>query len=313
LRDGAGLRRGSSKLMSWRQLSLTCPAAQLAEVEALMMELGALSISLRDAGDEPIYEPLPGDTPVWPESVVSATFAEDSDPEQLAQLLLARLPAALSKTVTHGSFKDRDWQHSYRQHFKPLQCAANLWIVPSWSEPPDPRATIVRLDPGLAFGTGSHPTTALCLAWLAQQELTNLNLIDYGCGSGILAIAAIKLGAGRVLAVDIDEQALTACRSNMAVNAVTPERIQVGQPEMIGETTTDLLMANILAGPLIELAARFAELVIPGGKIVLSGILTSQLDDIQSTYDNFFELDPCRQQGEWACISGRRRFQVTDV
>ena len=299
--------------MSWRQLSLNCPAALLAEVEELMMELGALSISLSDAGDEPIYEPLPGDTPVWRESVVSATFAEDCDPEQLAQLLLARLPAALSQTVIHGSFKDRDWQQSYRQHFKPLQCAANLWIVPSWSEPPDPLATIVRLDPGLAFGTGSHPTTSLCLAWLAQQELTNMNLIDYGCGSGILAIAAIKLGADRVLAVDIDEQAITACKSNMEMNSVTREQILVGQPVMIGETTTDLLMANILAGPLVELAPRFAELVTPGGKIVLSGILTSQLIDIQSAYDNYFELDPTRHRDEWACISGRRRFQVTDV
>ena len=299
--------------MSWRQLSLTCPAAALAEIEELMMELGALSISPSDAGDEPIYEPLPGDTPVWRESVVSATFAEDCDPEQLAQLLLARLPAALSQTVIQGSFKDRDWQQSYRQHFKPLQCAANLWIVPSWSEPPDPLATIVRLDPGLAFGTGSHPTTSLCLAWLAQQELTNMNLIDYGCGSGILAIAAIKLGADRVLAVDIDEQAITACKSNMEMNAVTREQILVGQPGMIGETTTDLLMANILAGPLVELAPRFAELVSPGGKIVLSGILTSQLIDIQSAYDNYFELDPTRHRDEWACISGQRRFQVTDV
>jgi ribosomal protein L11 methyltransferase len=274
------------------------------------MELGALSISLSDAGDDPIYEPLPGDAPIWRESIVSATFAEDSDPEQQAQLLLARLPAALSQTVIHGSFKDRDWQQSYRQHFKPLQCAENLWIVPSWSDPPDPQSTIVRLDPGLAFGTGSHPTTALYLAWLAQQELTSLNLIDYGCGSGILAIAAIKLGAGRVLAVDIDEQAITACKSNMEVNSVTPEQISVGQPGMIKETKTDLLMANILAGPLVDLAARFAELVVPGGKIVLSGILTSQLHDIQSAYDSFFELDPMQQRDEWACISGQRRFQV---
>ena len=242
-----------------------------------MMEIGALSISLRDAGDQPIYEPLPGDTPVWRESVISATFAEDSDPEQLAQLLLARLPAPLSQTVTHGGFQDRDWQQSYRQHFKPLQCAANLWIVPSWSDPPDPQATIVRLDPGLAFGTGSHPTTALCLAWLAQQQLTNLNLIDYGCGSGILAIAAIKLGAGRVLAVDIDEQAITACKSNMQVNDIAAEQILVGQPGIIEETKSDLLIANILAGPLVELAARFSELVVPGGKIVLSGILTRML------------------------------------
>ncbi len=183
--------------MTWRQLSLTCQAAQLDEVEDLMMELGALSISLRDAHDEPIYEPLPGETPVWRESVVSATFARGQRSRR-TRPAVAGAPAATARaTVTQDSFQDRDWQQAYRQHFKPLQCAPNLWIVPTWSDPPDPDATIVRLDPGLAFGTGSHPTTALCLAWLAEQDLQNLKLIDYGCGSGILAIAAIKLGADR--------------------------------------------------------------------------------------------------------------------
>ena len=292
--------------MTWRQLSLTCGAAQLDEVEDLMMELGALSISLRDAHDEPIYEPLPGESPVWRESVVSATFARDSDPQEIAQRLLARLPPELASTVTEDSFQDRDWQQAYRQHFKPLQCAPKLWIVPTWSEPPDPDATIVRLDPGLAFGTGSHPTTALCLAWLAEQDLQNLRLIDYGCGSGILAIAAIKLGADRVLAVDIDEQALTACKSNMEVNAVTDTQIKVCLPAAAGETAVDLLMANILAGPLVDLAGQFAKLVNPGGKIVLSGILVSQLNDIQSVYRDFFALEPARQRGDWACIGGRR-------
>lgn len=292
--------------MTWRQLSLTCQAAQLDEVEDLMMELGALSISLRDAHDEPIYEPLPGESPVWRESVVSATFARDSDPQEIAQRLLARLPPELASTVTEDSFQDRDWQQAYRQHFKPLQCAPKLWIVPTWSEPPDPDATIVRLDPGLAFGTGSHPTTALCLAWLAEQDLQNLRLIDYGCGSGILAIAAIKLGADRVLAVDIDEQALTACKSNMEVNAVTDAQIEVCLPAAAGATAVDLLMANILAGPLVDLVGQFAKLVNPGGKIVLSGILVSQLNDIQSAYSDFFALEPARQSGDWACIGGRR-------
>ena len=292
--------------MTWRQLSLTCRAAQLDEVEDLMMELGALSISLRDAHDEPIYEPLPGESPVWRESVVSATFARDSDPQEIAQRLLARLPPELASTVTEDSFQDRDWQQAYRQHFKPLQCAPKLWIVPTWSEPPDPDATIVRLDPGLAFGTGSHPTTALCLAWLAEQDLQNLRLIDYGCGSGILAIAAIKLGADRVLAVDIDEQALTACKSNMEVNVVTDAQIEVCLPAAAGATAVDLLMANILAGPLVDLAGQFAKLVNPGGKIVLSGILVSQLNDIQSVYRDFFALEPARQSGDWACIGGRR-------
>ena len=292
--------------MTWRQLSLTCQAAQLDEIEDLMMELGALSISLADAHDEPIYEPLPGDNPIWRESVLSATFDEDSDPEELGQRLLARLPPHLASTVTHGSFQDRDWQQAYRQHFKPLQCAPKLWIVPTWSNPPDPDATIVRLDPGLAFGTGSHPTTALCLAWLAEQDLQNLKLIDYGCGSGILAIAAIKLGADHVLAVDIDEQALTACKSNMEVNAVTNGQIEVCLPAAAAETAVDLLMANILAGPLVDLASQFAKLVNPGGKIVLSGILVSQLNDIQSAYSEFFALEPARQSGDWACIGGRR-------
>jgi len=292
--------------MTWRKLSLTCQAAQLDEIEDLMMELGALSISLADAHDEPIYEPLPGESPVWRESVVSATFAEGSDPEELVQRLLARLPPQLASTVTQDSFQDRDWQQAYRQHFKPLQCAPKLWIVPTWSDPPDLDATIVRLDPGLAFGTGSHPTTALCLAWLAEQDLQNLKLIDYGCGSGILAIAAIKLGADRVLAVDIDEQALTACKSNMEVNAVTAEQIEVCLPAAAGDTAVDLLMANILAGPLVDLASQFAKRVNPGGKIVLSGILVSQLKDIQSAYSGFFTLEPARQSGDWACIGGRR-------
>jgi len=293
--------------MSWRQLNLSCPAADLEQVEALLTELGALSISLRDAGDDPIYEPMPGDNPVWRESVVSATFGEDSDPEQLAQKLMANLPQALARTVTRGSFEDRDWQQAYRQHFKPLQCAPRLWIVPSWHEPPDPAATNLRLDPGLAFGTGSHPTTALCLAWLAEQDLRGLELVDYGCGSGILAIAGILLGAERVLAVDIDAQALGACRANMAMNSIPQQRIRVCLPQAAGAIAADLLMANILAGPLLDLAPRLAGMVRSGGKIILSGILNSQLNEIQSAYDAYFELEPAREREEWVCIGGTRR------
>jgi ribosomal protein L11 methyltransferase len=299
--------------MTWQQFSVTCQAAQLEQVEELMMELGALSISLRDAGDEPIYEPLPGDSPVWSESVVTATFAENCDPENLAQMLAARLPPRLAQTVTGNSFQDRDWEQAYRQHFKPIQCAPRLWIVPSWIDPPDPKATVVRLDPGLAFGTGSHPTTALCLAWLATQQLDDLDLIDYGCGSGILAIAAIKLGARRVLAVDIDAQALAACQSNMAVNAIAVDRIRVCPPERMDTTASDLLIANILAGPLLALVDRFAGLVRPGGKILLSGILKSQLNEIQSAYRKYFVLEPARHRDQWVCLSGRRRRQEIDV
>lgn len=293
--------------MPWQQLKLTCEACDLELVEALLEELGALSISLADAGDEPIFEPLPGDSPVWRESIVTATFDMASDPEHLSQALLARLPAAIARTLAHDSLQERDWEEAYRAHFKPLQCADRLWIVPSWIDPPDPQAVNLRLDPGLAFGTGSHPTTALCLSWLAQQRLQGLDLVDYGCGSGILAIAAIMLGARRVLAVDIDPQAISASRANMERNNIATDQIRLCLPEADPGTAADLLMANILAGPLVELSAQFAARVKPGGNILLSGILNSQLNAIQSAYGEYFELDPAQQREQWVCISGRRR------
>ena len=299
--------------MTWQQLSVTCQADQLTLVEDLMLELGALSISFRDAGDEPIYEPLPGDSRVWSESIVTATFADDSDPEALQQLLAVGLPQELAQSVTHDSFQDRDWELAYRQHFKPIQCAPNLWIVPTWIDPPDPDATIIRLDPGLAFGTGGHPTTALCLEWLATQALDGLELIDFGCGSGILAIAAIKLGAGQVHAVDIDPQALDACQSNMAINAVADTAIQRYLPDQFDRQGCDLLIANILAGPLLELLDQFVQLVRPGGSILLSGILESQLHEVQSAYSKHFAMQPARQRDDWVCIAGQRPGQEDNV
>lgn len=292
--------------MSWWQFSLNCQASELEQVEDLLMGLGALSISLSDAGEEPIYEPLPGNNPVWQESIVAATFDGASNHEVLYQQLTAGLPDHLAHAVRLQTLHDQDWNQAYKQHFHPLQCAPNLWIVPSWSVPPDPTATIIHLDPGLAFGTGSHPTTGLCLAWLGNNATDYSRVIDYGCGSGILAIAAIKLGAQQVTAVDIDQQALTACRSNMAVNGISSEQIDVISPAELDESSADLLLANILAGPLIELAPRFAELVRPGGQILLSGILKTQLEDIQLAYQPYFNLDPANFREEWVCISGNR-------
>ena len=299
--------------MTWWQFSLNCQASELEKVEALMQELGALSISLCDAGDEPIYEPLPGDNPVWQESVVTATFDGAADPALIKQQLASRLPQHLACEVRQQTLQEQAWDQAYKQHFQPLQCAPDLWIVPSWSTPPDPKATIIRLDPGLAFGTGSHPTTALCLAWLSASNLKDRRVIDFGCGSGILAIAAIKLGAKQVTAVDIDAQAITACQSNMAVNSIGPDRITVARPENINSAGVDLLVANILAGPLVELAPRFASLVRPGGQILLSGILKTQLKALQLSYQPFFELDPASYRDEWFCVSGYRPQQVTIV
>ncbi len=292
--------------MTWWQFSLNCQASELEQVEDLMLKLGALSISLSDAGDEPIYEPLPGDNPVWRELCVTATFDAESDLKLLYQQLTSKLPDHLADRVRQKILQDQDWDQAYKQHFQPLQCAPDLWIVPSWSEPPDPAATVIQLDPGLAFGTGSHPTTALCLAWLGSSDLKDSQVIDFGCGSGILAIAAIKLGAKHVTAVDIDAQAVTACKSNVKVNAIKPDQIQVGCPEIIETSGVNLLIANILAGPLVDLASRFADLVKPGGQILLSGILKTQLDDIQLSYKPYFELDPDNYRDDWVCVSGKR-------
>ena len=295
--------------MTWWQFSLNCQASEIEQVEALMQELGALSISLRDAGDEPIHEPLPGDNPVWQESVVTATFDENLDPGLLKRQLTQGLPRHLAGEVRQQNLEEQDWDQAYRQHFQPLQCAPDLWIVPSWLDPPVADATVIRLDPGLAFGTGNHPTTALCLAWLSANKIKDRRVVDYGCGSGILSIAVIKLGAKQVTAVDIDEQALSACQSNMEVNAISTDQIKVCRPENLTITGADLLVANILAGPLIELAPRFASLVRPRGQILLSGILKSQLEEIQSAYQTSFDLDPASYRDEWVCVSGNRLLQ----
>lgn len=292
--------------MAWWQFSLNCQASELEHIEELMQDLGALSLSLSDAGDEPIYEPLPGTTPVWQESVVTATFDASTAAEVLYQQISSALPDHLVSSLRQHSLQEQDWEQAYRRHFHPVQCAPDLWIVPSWSEVPDARATVIRLDPGLAFGTGNHATTALCLAWLAANRPVDQRVIDYGCGSGILAIAALKLGAARVDAVDVDPQALKACSDNIEVNGIDAARIAVSLPESMDTRPADLLMANILAGPLVELAPHFAGLVLSGGFILLSGILKAQLEEIQLAYQPYFRLERAQSREDWVCLSGQR-------
>lgn len=292
--------------MTFWQFSLNCRASELEQAEEILLELGALSLSIGDAGDAPIYEPLPGTAPVWPESVLTATFDAGRDPEVLMQQISGALPPTLATSLHRHGLEERDWEQAYKKHFKPIQCAPDLWIVPSWSEPPQADATIIELDPGLAFGTGSHPTTALCLAWLAANPPDGIRVIDYGCGSGILAIAALKLGAAAVTAVDIDQQALVASESNLRVNRIDKDRVRIADPRELDDTPADLLIANILAGPLVELAPRFATLVRPAGQILLSGILKSQLEEIQLAYQADFTLAPPSLREDWACISGIR-------
>lgn len=298
--------------MTWWQFSLDCRADELDRVEDLMTSLGALSLSISDAADEPIYEPLPGSTPVWRESIVTATFDGTADPDDLQQQISAALPDRLRTGLRRGSLDERDWELAYRQHFESLCIAPGLWIVPSWEEPPEADAVNLRLDPGLAFGTGSHPTTALCLARLAERPPKDEFVVDYGCGSGILAIAACKLGAQQVLAIDIDAQALAACEANRERNRIDAARLRVSAPIDIEPASLDLLMANILAAPLIEFAPRFAAMLRDGGRILLSGILVSQVAEVLSAYRHWFDFEPSRQSGDWACLDGARNSEPVD-
>lgn len=292
--------------MTWWQFSLNCQAAELEQAEDLLLRLGALSLSIADAGDEPIYEPPPGSTPLWQQSVLTATFDSASNPEALMQEISSALPPQLAASLRQHGLEERDWEQAYKNHFQPIQCAPDLWIVPSWCEPPEPQASIIELDPGLAFGTGSHPTTALCLAWLAANPPRGGRVIDYGCGSGILAIAALKLGAQKVIAVDIDAQALDASQANLRVNRIDADLVQTCLPRDMEDEPADLLIANILAGPLVELAPRFARLVKAGGQILLSGILKTQLEDIQLAYQAEFSMNQAEIREDWACISGSK-------
>lgn len=292
--------------MAWWQYSIQCDAAEIEQIENLLFGLGALSVDIADAGDEPIYEPLPGDMPLWRTSIVTGMFDSAMHPERLYSKISEQLPQHLQASLKQRQLEDRDWLQAYRDHYFPIQCADKLWIVPGWHEAPDPNATNIILDPGIAFGTGGHSTTALCLSWLAENDLNGLTVIDYGCGSGILAIAALKLGAKSVSGIDIDPQALEASRKNAQRNDIAEQSFPLYLPRQIELQAVDLLIANILAGPLIQLAEKLSSLVKPGGKILLSGILAGQTDAIQLAYQPYFELDPVTVSEDWVRFSGNR-------
>ena len=292
--------------MSWWQLSITCKTLELEQTESSLLELGALSITISDAEDKPIYEPLPGTMPVWPLSIVTALFDGSCHIKGLTQLLQESLPAHLVKSLQLQKLNDQIWERAHLDSFKPVHFGNNLWIVPSWHQAPHPDAVNIQLDPGIAFGTGSHATTALCLSWLAQNPPRGLSVIDYGCGSGILAIAALKLGASSLSCVDIDQQALDATADNALRNHIDPLQINLALPSEFKSDSVDLLIANILSGPLLELASTFASLVKPGGTILLSGILSEQLNEIYQAYSPYFDLQKSRCQDDWCRINGTR-------
>ena len=292
--------------MSWLQIHLTVDKSRAPLIELLFEQLGAVAVSLGDAGDEPMLEPAPGEMPLWQATRVSGLFDADVDADALRSSINQALGTDPGLSLTLERLADRDWERAWMDQYRPMRFGRRLWIRPTGYHVEQPDAVIVDLDPGLAFGTGTHPTTALCLTWLDAQDLRGTTLIDFGCGSGVLAIAALRLGAAHALALDHDPQALTATRENAARNAVS-DRIEVMQQLAQDAPPADLVVANILANVLIELAPQILRMVAPGGRLAMSGILAGQQDAVIAAYAGQIDFDPAQQREEWLLLQGTRR------
>lgn len=296
--------------MPWQSVTLTIDARSVESLSDALMDAGAISVDVADAdaggaAEQPLFAE-PGEAPAesWPLNRVTALFAEQTDvPATVASALRE---AGLPETISWRAelLDDRDWVRATRDQFTPQQITPQLWVVPTWHTPPMPDAINIILDPGLAFGTGTHPTTRLCLRWLESNLVRGDGVIDFGCGSGILAIAAVKLGAQAVSGVDIDEQAVLAARANAVQNQVDAAFVtaadQLQQPARI-------VVANILANPLTVLAPLLARLTLRGGRVALSGILAEQADEVRAAYRAWFDMDQTERDAEWVLLSGVKR------
>lgn len=291
--------------MAWIQIN-TVVAEKLAEpLSDAFMEANAASVTFEDAKDQPIFEPELGTTPIWANTKVIALFDAEVEVAPILSLVTSMVTELKPENFKVEQLEDKDWIRAWMEQFKPMQFGQRLWIVPTWCEAPEPNAVNLMLDPGLAFGTGTHPTTSLCLSWLDKQNLENKNVIDYGCGSGILALAAKKLGAKSVCGTDIDPQAIEASLQNAKRNN---EVIAFDLVKDFESEPVELLIANILAGPLKELAPEFDRLLQPGGTLVLSGLLSNQAAGLIEHYRTFgIELDNQEALEEWGLLSGSKR------
>ena len=295
--------------MPWIQLQIPADPDNADQLEDLLMEMGAEAVSMEDAADQPLYEPDPGTTPLWHQTSVTGLFGSERDIEELCAAVKDAWHQQTQQSLPDIDVtlvEDKDWEREWMEDFKPLRFGERLWIVPSWHDAPDPHAANLLLDPGLAFGTGTHPTTALCLEWLDGHDVSSCQVIDYGCGSGILGLAALLLGADHVIGVDTDPQALEASRENARRNRVEEDRLDLFLPADEPDAMADIMLANILAQPLIGLAPRLAAMVRPGGDIVLSGILSNQAREVMEAYEPWFVMDEPEQREEWIRLTGRR-------
>jgi len=290
--------------MSWLQIRFNTTPSVQSSLEDALLGAGALSITYEDAADQPILEPDLNETPLWNDLVVTALFEASID----IKATLATTEALFHQTLPEHKveiLEDKDWVREWMSHYHPMQMGERLWICPSWCEVPNPDAVNLMLDPGLAFGTGTHPTTAMCLQVLDTLSVNNLTVIDYGCGSGILGIAALLLGAESAIGIDIDPQALIASRANTERNGIAAERFPVYLPHQQQFAPADIMMANILAGPLVELADEISALTKNGGFLILSGILLEQAERVMAAYPDFSLA--LRGEKEWACLYGYKQ------
>lgn len=297
--------------MPWLQLRIDATPDTADTLSDLLSEAGASAVTMQDAADQPLFEPPPGATPLWSQTWIIGLFEADANMDAIIQQLKSAWGEKEFPAWQLNPLEDKDWVKAWMDNFKPMQFGEQLWIIPGGYEPPAPDAINIHLDPGLAFGTGTHPTTAMCLTWLDDHPTKNKTVIDFGCGSGILAIAAALLGANKVWATDIDPQALLATHNNAEKNHVA-DKIDTLLPKDMPEIQADVVLANILAGPLTELAPLFARLITADGQIVLSGIIESQQQSIISAYQEFFDMKLYLKQSEtgqeaWICLHGTRK------
>ncbi|MBE2893922.1 50S ribosomal protein L11 methyltransferase [Spirabiliibacterium falconis] len=293
--------------MPWIQLRIESTKNEAEQLEEALLAQGAVSVTFMDSEDCPIFEPLPGETRLWGNTVVIGLFDAQINVQSIVQTLTEHGVLATNVQYKIEQIEDKDWVREWMKDFKPIQFGSRLWICPTWLPIPDESAVNVMLDPGLAFGTGTHPTTALCLEWLDSLDLTEKTVIDFGCGSGILAIAALKLGAKAAIGIDIDPQALQASEQNAQNNGVGGKLTLYHANDVPTTLKGDIVVANILAEPLRLLAPQIAQTLLkPQGQVCLSGILDTQADEIAQIYRQYVGIDHIQERSEWCRIVGTR-------
>ncbi|MFT4653518.1 MAG: ribosomal protein L11 methyltransferase [Patiriisocius sp.] len=294
--------------MAWQQIKISVESTQAEALGELLTELDAQAVTFLDAKDTPMYEPKPGEVLLWPDTQVIGLYAAQDDLTGVTKAILEAFDFIDATEIIIDPLEDKNWEREWMENFHPMKFGRRLWICPSWHEIPDITAVNIMLDPGLAFGTGTHPTTRLCLQWLDSIDLIGKVVVDFGCGSGILAIAALKLGAKEVIGIDIDPQALLASADNAKRNGVE-NRLKLYLPQNQPKLEADVVVANILSAPLKELSKTITDFCKENGMLVMSGILQEQFESVLQVYEKQFDFEPVTIEGEWVRLSALRKLQ----